>query len=54
MTDPFLTAHWAAPRVYDISGKLSPVSIRDQMIRGRLFAERALASGKSRARQAKA
>jgi FAD binding domain len=41
MIDPFLTAHWTAPRIYDISGKLSPVSIRDQMIRGRLFAERA-------------
>lgn len=45
MSDPFLLAHWAAPRIYDISGKLSPVSVRDQMMRGRLFAERAFATG---------
>lgn len=45
MADPFLVAHHAAPRVFDISGKLSPVSVRDQMIRGQLFAQRAEAAG---------
>jgi hypothetical protein len=42
MVDGFLAAHWTAPRVYDISGRLSPVSIRDQMIRARMFADRAI------------
>jgi 2-oxo-4-hydroxy-4-carboxy--5-ureidoimidazoline (OHCU) decarboxylase len=43
MSDAFQTAHWTGERTYDISAEVSPVSIRDQMIRGRLFAERAVA-----------
>jgi hypothetical protein len=34
MVDPFLAAHWTAPRIVDISGRLAPISIRDQMMRG--------------------
>jgi hypothetical protein len=45
MSDPFLLAHHVAPRVFNMSGKLTPVSIKDQMIRGRLFAERAAENG---------
>lgn len=41
MDDPFLLAHIIRPFFFDIGGKLSPVSIRDQMIRGRMIIERA-------------
>jgi len=42
MGDPFLRAHYVAPRVFNISGKLTPVSLKDQMIRARLFVDRAV------------
>jgi hypothetical protein len=45
MADPFLLAHHVAPRTFSLSGKISPVSIRDQMIRGRLFVDRAFETG---------
>lgn len=45
MGDPFLRAHYVAPRVFNISGKLTPVSLKDQMIRARLFVDRAVESG---------
>lgn len=45
MADPFLLAHHVAPRVFNISGKLTPVSLKDQMIRGRLFVDRAYENG---------
>lgn len=38
--DAFLVAHQLDPRVFDICWGLSPVSIRDQMLRGRMVAER--------------
>src|ERR1039457_695001 len=45
MADPFLLAHHVAPRVFNISGRLTPVSLKDQMIRGRLFVDRAYENG---------
>ncbi len=42
MVDPFLLEHEVAPRCYDLGGRLTPVSIRDQMIRGRLIVDRAM------------
>ena len=45
MADPFLLAHHVAERVFNISGKLSPVSLKDQVIRGRLFVDRAFEEG---------
>jgi len=42
MADPFLLAHWCAPLQFTIAGPLTPVSIRDQMIRGRMFVDRAI------------
>ena len=42
IADPFLLAHQAGPRFFDLSGKLIPISIRDQMIRGRLLVDRAV------------
>ena len=41
MADPFLLAHQVGPRFFDLSGKLNPISIREQMIRARLLVERA-------------
>ena len=41
IADPFLLAHQVAPRMFDLSGKLDPISIRDQMIRGVLLVHRA-------------
>ncbi len=38
--DPFLIAHQLDPRIFDICWGLSPVSIRDQMMRGRTVADR--------------
>lgn len=39
-TDPFLNAHLVAPFVFHIGGRLWPISIRDQMLRGRLAVDR--------------
>ena len=41
-TDPFLNDHVTGSYVFDIGGRLWPISIRDQMVRGRLIIERAL------------
>lgn len=40
-SDPFLYAHHRGRRIFSLSGKISPVSIRDQMIRGRILVDRA-------------
>jgi hypothetical protein len=45
MADPFLLAHQVAESVFDIGGKLYPVSIRDQMVRGQSIIDRAVAEG---------
>lgn len=45
MPDPFLEAHALGHLYYGIGGKLSPVSIRDQMLRGRVLVDRAKAAG---------
>lgn len=45
MIDPFLLAHEVAPLCFEIGGILSPVSIRDQMIRGRWIVDRAMEAG---------
>src|SRR5437879_3176765 len=38
---PALFAHHVTPLLFDIGSRLSPASIRDQMIRGKLIADRA-------------
>ncbi len=45
MADPFLVTHQVGPAVFDIGGKLYPVSIRDQMVRGQSIVDRAIAAG---------
>jgi len=40
MSDPFLLQHRVGHRQYNISESVSPASIRDQMIRGRLVVDR--------------
>ncbi len=45
MADPFLLAHAIRPFFFEIGGRLSPVSIRDQMIRGRMLVDRAVEAG---------
>jgi hypothetical protein len=45
MADPFLLAHLVSPFFFDIEGTLSPISIRDQMIRGRMIVDRAVEEG---------
>ncbi len=45
MADPFLLAHQVAESVFDIGGKLYPISIRDQMVRGQSIIDRAVAAG---------
>jgi hypothetical protein len=45
MIDPFLLAHQVAPLSFEIGGVLSPVSIRDQMIRGRWIVDRCIEAG---------
>ena len=45
MPDPFLLAHIVAPLQFDLSGTLTPISIRDQMLRGRLIVDRAVEQG---------
>jgi putative NAD(P)-binding protein len=42
MTDPFLAMHRISELRYSISGNLSPIGIRDQMVRARLFVDRAI------------
>jgi NAD(P)-binding Rossmann-like domain len=42
MADPFLLSHSCAPFQFTFAGPLTPVSIRDQMIRGRMFTDRAI------------
>lgn len=44
-TDAFLNAHLVDSFVFHIDGRLWPVSIRDQMIRGRLIVDRAVDQG---------
>jgi hypothetical protein len=45
MADPFLVTHQVGPAVFDIGGKLYPVSIRDQMVRGQSIVDRAIQAG---------
>jgi hypothetical protein len=45
MLDPFLRAHQLAPRFFSMSGKLYPISVRDQMVRAQMFVTRAIAAG---------
>jgi hypothetical protein len=46
MKDPFLLAHQAGRLpIFNLAGRLSPISIRDQMIRGRMAVERAMEEG---------
>lgn len=44
MIDPFLLAHQVLPRCFEIGGILSPVSIRDQMVRGCWIVDRVIES----------
>ena len=45
MADPFLVTHQVGPAVFDIGGKLYPVSIRDQMVRGQSIIDRVIQAG---------
>ena len=45
MPDPFLIAHYRAPLLFDIGGTLTPIAIRDQMVRGRMIVDRAIEQG---------
>lgn len=45
MPDPFLIAHYRAPLLFDIGGVLTPIAIRDQMIRGKMMVDRAIEQG---------
>jgi hypothetical protein len=45
MADPFLRTHQVGPAVFDIGGKLYPISIRDQMVRGQSIVARANQAG---------
>jgi len=42
MSFPVLTAHQIYPYLFQLGGRLSPISIRDQMVRGQLLVEQAL------------
>jgi len=42
MSDPFLSAHQVYPHFFNLGGRISPISIRDQMLRGQTIVERAL------------
>jgi len=44
MPDPFLLAHAAYSFCFDVSGRLAPISIRDQMVRARTIVDRAIAA----------
>ena len=43
--DPFLLRHLVSPLRFSISGNLTPISIRDQMLRAKLFVDRACEVG---------
>jgi hypothetical protein len=45
MTDHFLDGHKISPRLFSIGGRLAPISIRDQMVRGQMFVERLVEQG---------
>ena len=38
MSDVFLDEHVVGPLTFSLTGPLSPLSIRDQMVRGQMFA----------------
>ena len=42
MGDPFLSAHQVYPHFFNLGGRISPISIRDQMVRGQTIVERAI------------
>lgn len=42
MADPFLLLHLVDPFTFDVGGRVAPVSIRDQMIRGYMFVDHAI------------
>jgi hypothetical protein len=42
MADPFLLSHSCAPLLFTLAAPLTPVSIRDQMIRAKMFVDRAV------------
>jgi hypothetical protein len=41
MLDPFFRNHLINPRTFSVGGRLSPIAIRDQIIRGYMIVERA-------------
>src|SRR5258708_1501185 len=45
MADPFLLSHSCGPFQFMIAGPLTPVSIRDQMIRGKMAVDRSFEEG---------
>src|SRR5579871_2990726 len=45
MPDPLLVAHAVYPFTFDISGRLTPISIRDQMVRARMIVDHAYQAG---------
>lgn len=45
MLDPFLRAFNVGPFHFDIGGSISPISIKDQMVRGRMIVDRAIEAG---------
>lgn len=45
MADHFLEGHRIFSRLYSIGGRLNPISIRDQMVRGQMFVERLVEQG---------
>lgn len=45
MADPVLLAHKVKPGIFQIGGKMTPISIRDQMLRAFVLVDRALESG---------
>jgi hypothetical protein len=45
MSFPVLTAHQIYPYFFQLGGRLSPISIRDQMVRGQMLVEQAIHAG---------
>jgi hypothetical protein len=45
LLDPFLLSHQIEPLHFNIGGNRSPLSIRDQMVRGSIFVQRAIEQG---------
>ena len=45
MADPVLTAHQVFPNFFNLGGRIAPVSIRDQMVRGQTLIDRAIEAG---------